>query len=343
MNKKVIVAMSGGVDSSVTAYLMREKGYEVIGVTLDLFEGNEELLKDAENVANFLGIKWYKADYRKEFKEEIISYFISTYRKGRTPNPCSYCNKWGKLQYLFNEMQKNNASKIVSGHYARVIKQNETYFIAKGIDETKDQSYYLSLLESFEIANLEFPLGDKTKEEIRKIASTVKIPVAEKKDSQEVCFLKGENYQDFLKRKIKNSSKSKGYFILNGKKLKEHDGIEFYTIGQRKGLGIGHHVPLYVSNIDAETNNIILSEDKSQKHKGVKLSNCKFNTSKHMGRAKVKLRYRMKDIDCTFEIQPDNKVILLLDEPQFSIAPGQVATLYENDIIICGGFIESSF
>ena len=146
MKEKVIVAMSGGVDSSDATYLMIKEGYEVIGITLDLYEGNETILNDAKKVADSFGIKWYKADYRQDFKENIISYFISTYRKGKTPNPCSYCNKWGKFQYLYNEMQKFGAKKIVSGHYANIVNKEDKYFISKGLDESKDQSYYLSLL-----------------------------------------------------------------------------------------------------------------------------------------------------------------------------------------------------
>lgn len=343
MKEKIIVAMSGGVDSSVTAHMMKEEGYEVIGVTLDLFEGNEEMLKEAESVAKHIGVQWVRADYRQEFKEEIMSYFISTYRKGKTPNPCSYCNKYGKFSYMFRAMKEYGASQITTGHYARVVQNENKYFIAKGTDPKKDQSYYLTLLASFEIANLRFPLGEMTKVEIRKIAAEIGLPVAEKKDSQDVCFLMGEDYRDYLKRKIKPNQRKAGNFMLNDKILQKHEGIEFYTIGQRKGLGIGHHVPLYVSSIDSISGDVILTEDKNIGHKGVKLHKCQFGTNKHMGRATTKLRYRMQEIDCSFEILPDNKAILLLDKIQPAIAPGQIATLYDGDVIIGGGFIESVF
>lgn len=335
--------MSGGVDSSVTAHLMKEEGYEVIGVTLDLFEGNEEMLKDAENVAKQLEIPWVRADFRQQFKEDIMSYFISTYRKGKTPNPCSYCNKHGKFQYLFEEMQRQGATKIVSGHYAKVVQKGDTHFIAKGADTSKDQSYYLSLLASFEIAHLKFPLGEMTKDTIRQIAAEIGLSVAEKKDSQEICFLMGEDYKDYLKRKLPLDQRQIGQFMLDGKPLKQHDGIEFYTIGQRKGLGIGHRAPLYVASIDAKSHNIHLTEDSSAGHKGVKLDHCHFGTPTHMGRADVKLRYRMKELPCTYEIQPDNRAILLLDDPYPGIAPGQIATFYDGNTIIGGGFIDSVF
>lgn len=341
--EKVIVAMSGGVDSSVSVFLMLEAGYDVVGVTLDLYEGNESLLKDAENVAKFLNIPWVRANYRNHFKENIISYFISTYRKGKTPNPCSYCNKYGKFQYLYQEMLKAGASKIVSGHYANIVKKDDKYFIAKGDDLSKDQSYYLSLLQSFEIEHMNFPLSKMSKDEIRCIAKKIGLPVAEKKDSQEVCFLKGMDYRDFLSKKIPEKNRKKGYFILNGKKIKQHNGIEFYTVGQRKGLGIGYHKTLYVTKIDNKTNDIYLSETKEKGFKGVRLHDCIFNTDKLMGKASVKLRYRMKEIECLYEVLPEGKAVILLNEAHFSIAPGQVASLYDGDTVIGGGFIEDVF
>ncbi len=341
--EKVIVAMSGGVDSSVSVFLMLEAGFEVVGVTLDLFDGSEKILEDAKKTAEFFNISWVAADYRQHFKEEIVSYFISTYRKGKTPNPCSFCNKFGKFQYLYQEMLKAGASKIVSGHYANVIIKDDKYFISKGSDKLKDQSYYLSLLQSFEIEHLHFPLGNMSKDDIRKLAKKIGLPAANKKDSQEVCFLQGKDYRDFLAEKIPEKNRKKGYFILNGEKIKKHDGIEFYTVGQRKGLGIGYHKPLYVAKIDSETNNIILSETKEDGFKGVRLKDCIFNSEKLIGRAKVKLRYRMQEIECLYEILPEGKAVLLLDNPYFSIAPGQVAVLYDNDIVLGGGFIESVF
>jgi tRNA-specific 2-thiouridylase len=343
MGDKVIVAMSGGIDSSVSVYLMLKAGYDVIGVTLDLFEGSTSILEEAEKVAKFFNIPWVVADYKDSFKEEIISYFISTYRKGKTPNPCSVCNKIGKFNFLYQEMLKAGASKIVTGHYSRITQRMDKFFIRKGKDLSKDQSYYLSLLESFEIENLYFPLGDMTKDEIRNIAKDIRLPIAEKKDSQEVCFLKGQDYRDFLLEKIPKKSLKKGYFILNGEKIKKHEGIEFYTIGQRKGLGIGYHKTLYVKEIDIKTNNIILSESKNNGHKGVRLKDCVFNSDRLIGKGKVKLRYRMKEIKCMYEILPEDNAVLLLEEPHFAIAPGQIATIYDDDIVLGGGFIESVF
>jgi tRNA-specific 2-thiouridylase len=216
MSKRVVVAMSGGVDSSLSAYLMKEKGYEVIGITLKLFDGQEQYLSDAEKMAKEIGIQWHLADYSNEFKRDIINYFISTYRRGKTPNPCAYCNRFGKFNYLHSEMLKYNCEKIVTGHYARKIYINEKPFVAKGLDKKKDQSYYLTLLENYQLEVIEFPLGEMDKFTVRKLAEQYGLSVHDKKDSQDVCFLEGGDYRDYLKNKINENKFKTGNFILDG-------------------------------------------------------------------------------------------------------------------------------
>ena len=342
---KVIVAMSGGVDSSLVAAMMVEKGYDVTGVTLKMFDDGDSILEDAEKAAKTLGIKWEYADYSSFFKSSVISYFIKTYKDGKTPNPCCFCNKNAKFKYLFNEMQRLGASRIVTGHYTRVVSNDGINFMpAVAADEKKDQSYYLSLVDNYYLSLCDFPLADYTKDVVRKMAQDAGLHVADKKDSQDVCFLMGGDYRDFLREKLKDKDIRKGNFILDGKILKPHDGIVFYTVGQRKGLGIGHHEPLFVNKIDSITNDIYLAVTKNSDNTVVRLDKCNiFTYEKRVFKAKAKLRYNMKAADCTVEILPDNKIVLLFNEPQASPAPGQVGCIYEGDKVVAGGFITENF
>ncbi|MGA1862833.1 tRNA 2-thiouridine(34) synthase MnmA [Deferribacter thermophilus] len=346
MKDKVIVAMSGGVDSSVSAYKMKEEGFEVIGVTLKLFdsENTEKMIADAESVAKILGIKWYVADYSSYFKD-VISYFINSYKKGETPNPCAFCNKTAKFVYLFNEMQKNNAKYIATGHYAKVVERDGKKFIGKATNLQKDQSYYLALLDRFQVNLLKFPMSEISSKEItRQIAKEIGLPVSAKKDSQEVCFLCGRDYREFLQEKVESSRFKKGYMIYNGKKLREHEGIEFYTVGQRRGLGLSYHEPLYVKEIDAKSGNIYLAKKDEVVKRGVKLRDVNMVDEKlRVFKAKAKIRYRMKEEDCLVEILPENKALLLFDKPQFAPTKGQLAAIYIDDIVVGGGFIYETF
>lgn len=343
MKKKVIVAMSGGVDSSLTAYMMKEKGYEVVGITLKLFEGQEKYLKDAEKVASEIGIKWFMADYTEEFNKKVINYFINTYKKGLTPNPCSYCNRHGKFRFLFNEMQKYDADIIATGHYARKVVIDDKAYVAKGSDQKKDQSYYLALVESYLLGLVEFPLGEITKVETRELAKKYGLTVHDKKDSQEVCFLEGGDYRDFLEDKLGTNSSSGGNFILDGKPIGNHKGVEFYTVGQRRGLGIGYHEPLYVKQINTLTNEVTLCRENEGFARKVKLKDTNFFTDKKIFKAKAKIRYRMKEANCLAEIHPENSAFLLFDELQSFPAPGQVGAIYDGELLLGGGFIEKVF
>lgn len=344
MKEKVMVAMSGGVDSTTCAMLMLEQGYDVTGVTLHLFNGQEKALEDAEKCAKQLGIKWYAADYRKFFAEDVISYFIRTYKLGKTPNPCCHCNHNAKFNYLHKEMLAKGCSSIVSGHYARIVDKDGKKLVAKGLDSKKDQSYYLCLMEPYQLDVIRFPLGEMTKDQTRLLARNYGLEVADKKDSQDVCFLMGADYREFLRDKVKEKDLSKGSFILNGKPIKEHEGIIFYTVGQRKGLGIGHSCPLYVSEIIPETSSVVLTEKEPIAKRGVKLKECVFaDKSKYIRRVKARLRYRMQEAPCLLEILPEGKAVLFFDEPQSAPAPGQVAAIFDEDVIVGGGFIDSVF
>lgn len=344
MKTKVLIAMSGGVDSTLCAHMMKEQGYDVTGVTIKFFDEQEQAIADGEKAAKELGINWYYADYTKFFHEDVISYFVRTYKMGRTPNPCCHCNRHAKFNYLFREMKTSQCEKIVTGHYANKVMYNGNWHASKGLDAKKDQSYYLSLLKSFQVEVIEFPLGGLDKETVKAKAAELGLSVAEKKESQDICFLMDGDYRDFLEQRLSPENIKKGWFILNGKRIKEHKGIIYYTVGQRKGLEIGYHEPLFVKHIDAKSGDILLSDKENVTGRGVKLQFCEFpGDHDRIFRAQVKIRYRMAPVDCMVEIQPSDTATILFDNPEFAPTPGQVACVYNNDIVVGGGYIAEVF
>ncbi|MDY6821457.1 MAG: tRNA 2-thiouridine(34) synthase MnmA [Deferribacterota bacterium] len=340
--KKVLAALSGGVDSSFAAYLKIQEGYEVIGVTLDLF-GNKNF-EDVEKVANFLGIDWYIANYQRLFSSTVISYFIKSYIEGLTPNPCAFCNRYAKFPFLINEMKKLKAHKIITGHYANICEFNNNKYIDQPLDTKKDQTYYLALLDRTILDNIEFPLSNYCKSEVRKIASKINLPSAKRRDSQEVCFLEGINYKDFLKNKLNKNKIKKGNFILNGEVIGSHKGLCYYTIGQRKHLDIGYHKPLYVAKKDTKSGDIILKEDGPFYAKGIKIKECSFiDSSTNLQKVYVMIRYRSKKAQATIEKLPNKRAVILFDEPLDSPAKGQLAAIYNDNKVLGGGFIYEVF
>jgi len=339
-NETVIVAMSGGVDSSVAALIAKQYANKVIGITLKMFNNDETLYIDAKKIADQLEIDWYLIDYTDRFNKDIIAYFIKEYKFGRTPNPCSRCNRISKTIYLYEEMINHNATKIITGHYAKLDNYDNKMIISTAVDSDKDQSYYLSLIEQEYLNYLRFPLGTFKKREVRNIAKENNlIIVSEKKESQDICFLSGGDYRDFIKpfaEKIKS-----GNFILNDKIVGANNGIYNYTIGQRRGLDISYSEPLYVKYIDAKSGDVYLDTKDNIDNDRVSLHDCNFFTSaKSIFRAKVKLRYRMKAEDCLVERLPDNCAEILFDNKQFAPAAGQTASIYVDDRLVGGGIIK---
>ena len=257
--KKVVIGMSGGVDSSVAAYLLKEQGYEVIGVNMDVWQGEQE---DARTVADSLGIKYAVYDYKKQFKREVVDYFVEEYMAGRTPNPCNMCNRRIKWDCLLNAAKDFGAEYIATGHYARIDKlSNGRYAICNSVTATKDQTYALCNLTQEQLAHTLMPIGEYEKDKVREIAKEIGIHIADKADSQDICFIPDGDYAAFISENIDKDIESGDFVDKTGKKLGTHKGIIHYTIGQRKGLNLPMGHPVFVTEIRPDTNEVVIGEN----------------------------------------------------------------------------------
>lgn len=337
---KAIIAMSGGVDSSVAALLMKNEGYTCVGATMQLYSEGD--CKDAKSVADKLGMPFYIFPLKEEFKERVINKFIECYEQGKTPNPCIECNRKLKFGVMMDKMRELDADFVVTGHYAKVTFENGEYKLKKAVDESKDQSYFLHMLTQEQLKHIKFPLGEYTKLQIREIAEENGLVTARKKDSQDICFVPDGDYVNFI-REYNGKDYPKGLFMhKDGFSLGEHKGIVNYTVGQRKGLGIAYKNPLYVLNIDPETNNVILGDNEDLFTDTLVAKNVNIISGKTLTepiRCNARVRYRHKEQPAT-AWQDENGILhVKFDEPQRAITKGQSVVLYDGDTVVGGGEI----
>lgn len=353
--KKALIAMSGGVDSSLAAKLTIDKGFECIGCTMKLYH-NEDVgvehsrgccslddVEDARSVAYKLGMPFYVFNFTDAFRNTVICKFIESYEKGITPNPCIDCNRYMKFDKLYERAKILNCDYIVTGHYAIIEERDGKFLLKKALDETKDQSYVLYSMTQQQLARTMFPLGDMRKKDARKIAEESGFINAKKPDSQDICFVPNGDYAAFLEQ-YTGKRYSKGNFVsVDGEILGEHNGIIRYTIGQRKGLGLSLPEPMYVSKIDTKKNTVTLVRE--QYLYSVEAFVEDFNwisgeTPNSEIRCNVKIRYRQPEQSAVVIPIGTNAVRIIFDKPQRAITPGQAAVLYDGDIVIGGGTIK---
>ena len=351
---KVLVGMSGGVDSAVSALLLKNAGYVVGGITMKVWSDTEnvkdeaitsidENITDAKKIADALGIPHYSVALGDTFRKEVIDRFISDYTQGKTPNPCVECNRALKFGSLFGETQRLGYEFLATGHYARIIKSgNGEFLLKKAKDESKDQSYFLWSIKKELLGRILFPLGDYTKPEIREIAAQAGFSNAHRSDSQDICFIPDGDYVSFIEKHSDLKFPTGNFVDIKGNILGKHEGIINYTIGQRKGLGIAMGYPIFVGDKNAQSNTVTLCSDGELYKKEFTASRVNLltdNTISGKERLLVKIRYRHTPSLATVSLE-DEKLKVVFDEPQRAIASGQSAVLYDGDTVIGGGIID---
>lgn len=354
--KRVVVGMSGGVDSSVAAWLLKEQGYDVIGVTMQIWQDEEEKLQeenggccgltavdDARRVAASLDIPYYVMNFKREFKENVIDYFVDEYIGGRTPNPCIACNRFVKWESLLKRSMDIGADYIATGHYARVEQlPNGRYAVRTSATGRKDQTYALYNLTQEQLKRTLMPVGGYTKEEIREMAAKMNLPVAHKPDSQDICFVPDGDYASFIEKTADQTFPQGNFVLTDGTIVGRHNGIIHYTVGQRKGLGVAMGYPVFVLAIRPETNEVVLGKAEESLSRYVRADRINFMSVEDLKEPKkvwAKIRYNHKGAWCTVERTGEDEILCTFDEPLRAAAPGQAVVLYDGEYVLGGGTI----
>lgn len=355
MKKKVVIGMSGGVDSSVAAYLLKQQGYDVIGVTMQVWQQDDEYeekeggccslsaVNDARRVADKLDIPFYVLNFRDIFKNKVIDYFVDEYIEGKTPNPCIACNKHIKFDELLRRSLGLGADYVATGHYAKVINKNGRYLLEKSDDDKKDQTYALYNMTQYQLERTLMPCGEYSKDKIREIAKEIGLEVHNKKDSEEICFIPDNNHGRYIKE-VTDGKVKEGYFVdKEGNRLGKHKGIVYYTIGQRKGLGIAFGRPVFVIDINPMTNEIILGSEEEIFKTTLTAKDINFIPFENLiepMEVQAKIRYSAKPAEAIITPLENGRVKVEFKEKQRAITKGQSVVFYDENIVIGGGVID---
>ncbi len=360
--RRVMVAMSGGVDSSLTAALLQEEGYDIVGITMRLWHTKEDTamaeergrgccdlsaVDDARKVAGDLGIPYYVLNFEKPFYEKVVRYFIEEYRRGRTPNPCIACNRYMKFDLLLKKARELEADYIATGHYARVEYDSESgrYVLLKSADVKKDQTYALYHMTQEQLRHTLFPLGRFRKEETRNMAAALGLKVADKPDSQEICFIPDDNYKRFLDSELPEGIKPGPIYDTRGKVIGTHQGIPFYTIGQRKGLGLAMGKPVYVVEINPQNNSIVVGSKEETLSPGLLADDLNFilySELKEPIEVAVKIRYNASEKQATLYPPKEGVAKVVFHSPIGAVTPGQSVAFYQGEKVVGGGTIQKT-
>ena len=355
MKKKVVVGMSGGVDSSVAAYLLKEQGYDVIGITLRMSPDDDETVEneggccslsaveDARRVCDRIGIPFYVLNFKEVFKEKVIDYFIDEYIAGKTPNPCIACNKHIKFDALLRKARGIGAEYVATGHYAKIVEKDGRYLLIKSDDDKKDQTYALYNFTQDQLEHTLMPCGEYTKDKIREIAKEIGLAVHNKKDSEEICFIPDNNHGKFILEANPGKIKTGNFVDKEGNILGKHKGIVYYTIGQRKGLGLALGRPVFVTDIRPKTNEVVIGPEEDIFKTDLLATDINFIPFDNLeGELKVtaKVRYAARPAEATLYPEKNGKVRVSFKDKQRAITKGQSVVFYDGNTVVGGGIIE---